>query len=103
MTRLEQKRTGWLEPMREWIKEVENLPKITQESNLFAKKVAYRTLFGSNLVLDDREARVSSPSGLENKPKNQWAAPQKAEKFCRGAGGENRTPDLCLEGRYYTT
>ena len=26
MTRIEQKRTGWLEPMAEWIKEGENLP-----------------------------------------------------------------------------
>jgi site-specific DNA recombinase len=71
---LEQKRTGWLEPMSEWIKEAESLPKIAQESNLFAKKVACRTLFGSNLVLANREARVSAPSGEGNKPKNQWAA-----------------------------
>ena len=71
---LEQKRTGWLEPMAEWIKEAESLPKIAQEGNLFKKKVACRTLFGSNLVLANREAAVRSPSGEENKLKNQWAA-----------------------------
>jgi len=61
--KLEQKQTGWLEPMAEWIKEAESLPKIAQESNLFAKKVACRTLFGSNLVLANREARLRAPSG----------------------------------------
>ena len=73
-TRLEQKRTGWLEPMAEWIKEAESLPKIAQESNLFAKKVACRTLFGSNLVLANREARLRAPSGEDFPPQNQWAA-----------------------------
>jgi len=49
--------------MEEWIKEAENLSKIAQEGNLFAKKVAYRTLFGSsNLVLASREARLRAPS-----------------------------------------
>ena len=57
-TRLEQKRTGWLEPMAEWIKEASSLPKIAQESNLFVKKVAAEKLFGSNLVLANREARL---------------------------------------------
>ena len=71
---LEQKRTGWLEPLEEWIKEAENLPKIAQESNLFAKKVACRTVFGSNLVLANREARLTAPSGIEIPPQNQWAA-----------------------------
>ena len=73
-TRLEQKRTGWLEPMAEWIKEAESLPKIAQESNLFEKKVAAEKLFGSNLVLANREARLRAPSGEDSSGKNQWAA-----------------------------
>ncbi|MBI2798198.1 hypothetical protein HYX70_02765 [Candidatus Saccharibacteria bacterium] len=73
-TRLEQKRIGWLEPLEEWIKEAESLPKIAKESNLFAKKVACRTLFGSNLVLANREARLRAPSGEDLPPQNQWAA-----------------------------
>jgi len=71
---LEQKRIGWIEPMREWIKEAENLPKIAQNDNLFAKKVACRNIFGSNLILLNREARQSAPSE-ENFPfKMHWAA-----------------------------
>ncbi|MCX7996951.1 MAG: hypothetical protein N2691_04360 [Patescibacteria group bacterium] len=89
---LEQKRTGWLEPMADWIKEAESLPKIAQESNLFAKKVACRTLFGSNLVLANREARLRAPSGKDSSGQNQWAALcvahdlalKKPKKFCFG-------------------
>ena len=81
---LEQKRTGWLEPMREWIKEAENLPKIAQENDLFAKKVIAKEIFGSNLVLADREARVSAPSGTKRPEKsgqNQWAAVSAAREM----------------------
>ena len=73
-TNLEQKRTGWIEPMSEWIKEAKNLPKIARESNLFAKKVAAKEIFGSNLVLANREARLRAPSGLAESGQIQWAA-----------------------------
>jgi site-specific DNA recombinase len=59
ITRLEQKQTGWIEPMSEWIKEARNLPKIARETNLFAKKVAAKEIFGSNLILAAREARAT--------------------------------------------
>ena len=74
MARIEQKRTGWLEPMAEWIKEAGNLPKIARESNLFAKKVAAKEIFGSNLVLAGREARLTAPSGEDLSGGNQWDA-----------------------------
>ncbi|MBI2990335.1 MAG: hypothetical protein HYY51_04105 [Candidatus Magasanikbacteria bacterium] len=74
MARIEQKRTGWLEPMAEWIKEAENLPKIAQESNLFAKKVTAKEIFDSNLVLANREARLRAPSGEDLSGGNAWAA-----------------------------
>ncbi|KKU25748.1 MAG: Recombinase, partial [Candidatus Magasanikbacteria bacterium GW2011_GWA2_46_17] len=74
MARIEQKRTGWLEPMVEWIKEAGNLSEIARESNLFAKKVAAKEIFGSNLVLANREARLRAPSGEDLSGQNAWAA-----------------------------
>jgi len=79
--RIEQKRTGWLEPMAEWIKEAENLPEIARESNLFAKKVVAKEIFGSNLVLANREARLTAPSGEDLSGENQWAALRAAHQF----------------------
>ena len=73
-TRLEQKRTGWIEPMAEWIKEAGNLPKIAREGNLFSKKVAAKEIFGSNLVLANREARLRAPSGEDSSGQNAWTA-----------------------------
>ncbi|MDP1845731.1 MAG: recombinase family protein [Candidatus Moranbacteria bacterium] len=69
---LEQKRTGWVEPMENWIKEAANLPQIARESNLFAKKVAAKEIFGSNLILSAREARAT--------PQKQWRFLQIAEQ-----------------------
>ncbi len=60
--------------MSEWIKEAESLPKIAQENNLFRKKVACRTLFGSNLVLAGGRVRAEGAESGANAPQNQWAA-----------------------------
>jgi hypothetical protein len=35
MARIEQKRTGWLEPMTEWIEEVENPSEIVRKGSTF--------------------------------------------------------------------
>ena len=81
ITSFEQKRTGWIEPMSEWIKEASSLPKIAREGNFFAKKVATKKIFGSNLVLANREARLTAPSGSDFPPQNQWAALRAAHQF----------------------
>ncbi|PIT92837.1 MAG: hypothetical protein COU08_00305 [Candidatus Harrisonbacteria bacterium CG10_big_fil_rev_8_21_14_0_10_42_17] len=71
MARMEQKRTGWLEPMVEWIKEASSLPKIAQENDLFAKKFMTKEIFGSNLVLAGGEARAEGAQDGANAPQNQ--------------------------------
>ena len=81
MTNLEQKQNGWLEPMSEWIKVASSLEKTARDSNLFAKKVAAEQVFGSNLILAGREARVSTPISPDFPPQNQWAALCAAHQF----------------------
>ena len=74
---LEQKQTGWIAPMSEWIEKAENLNKIAQDDNLFAKKVIAKEIFGLHLLLANREARPSGPSGFRDSdftPTTQWAA-----------------------------
>ncbi|PIR04900.1 MAG: hypothetical protein COV57_01840, partial [Candidatus Liptonbacteria bacterium CG11_big_fil_rev_8_21_14_0_20_35_14] len=48
-SRNQQKQKYWLEPMEKWIKDAGNMEKIALDSNLFAKKVAAKEIFGSNL------------------------------------------------------
>ena len=70
MTRLEQKRTGWVEPMRKWINTAAELPKIARESDLFLRKVAAKEIFGSNLVLGFGKVRPIP----EFRPQKHWFA-----------------------------
>ena len=77
---LEQKWTGWIEPMREWIKEAVNLPKIARENNLFAKKVVAKEIFGSNLRLTARKVVWGELKNGDTSPKKQWAAIEAARE-----------------------
>lgn len=76
----EQKRTGWIEPMREWIKEAVNLPKIARESNLLPKKVATKEIFGSNLRLSARKVILGEFKNDLNWAQTHWAAVQSARE-----------------------
>ena len=74
MGRLEQKQNDWLEPMEKWINYAQNIEKIARDSDLLEKKVAAKEIFGSNLILQNREARQSAPSEINSPLKTQWAA-----------------------------
>ena len=49
MTSLSHKQNDWLEPMQNWLKSAQNMDKIASDSDLFAKKVCAKEIFGSNL------------------------------------------------------
>ena len=70
---LEQKQTGWIEPMKEWIKEAVNLPKIARENNLFAKKVVAKEIFGSNLRLTGGQVVWGEIKNGDSWPQKPWA------------------------------
>ncbi len=76
IVRLEQKQNDWLEPMEKWIDCAQNMRKIARDSDLFAKKVAAKEIFGSNLFL-------ASPA-VRGEPQNQWAALSAAQKMVSG-------------------
>src|SRR3989344_4945061 len=80
-TTLERQQTAWVEPMSEWIEKAENLSKIAQDNDLFPKKVIVKEIFGSNLLLTDRDARLREPSDSENSSPNQWAAVSAAHQM----------------------
>ena len=63
---LELGQNNWLEPMREWLKDAQNVGKISLNEDLVAKKSFAKKIFGSNLYLSAKKI-----SGL---PQTQWAA-----------------------------
>ena len=68
------KQKHWLEPMEKWIKDAGNMEKIALDSNLFAKKVAAKEIFGSNHLLQNKLVRASAPKIQDFAGGNHWDA-----------------------------
>jgi hypothetical protein len=81
MSCAEKTQTDWIEPMEKWINYATTLQKIARAPELIPKKVAAEKVFGSNLTLSRRVARVRSPQNTGTKPPNHWAALCAAHKM----------------------
>ena len=77
ISRSQMREKHWLEPMEKWIKDAQNIEKIALDSDLFAKKVVAKEIFGSNLSLGEKQVRASAPA-FPNFPaesgQTQWDA-----------------------------
>ena len=74
---LSHKQNDWLEPFQNWLEVAQNIDKIASDSDLFAKKVCAKEIFGSNLLLGEKQVRASAPKILNSFGKmggNQWDA-----------------------------
>ena len=57
--------------MQKWIKDAGNMEKIALDCDLFLKKVVAKEIFGSNLLLGEKQVRASAPNSdsfLANSP-----------------------------------
>lgn len=66
LARLKHSANAWLEPMEKWLNQAESLKKTAQDSDLFAKKVTAKEIFGSNLLLTQKNVVVVSPKNVVN-------------------------------------
>ena len=64
--RLEQKQDAWLAPLKNFLKDAQNLGEITLSPDPTPKKSAAQKIFGSNLYLKNQK--------IEFVPQTQWAA-----------------------------
>src|SRR3989344_4620016 len=71
------KQNDWLAPFQQWLKDAQSLDKIASDSDLFAKKVKAKEIFGSHLLLQNKTVRASAPN-FPNPPaksgETAWAA-----------------------------
>ena len=77
MTSLSHKHNDWLEPMLNWLKVAQNLNRIARDTDLFAKKICAKKIFGSNLLLGEKTVRTAeggSPNSFGKMGGNQWDA-----------------------------
>src|SRR3989338_1310369 len=52
--------------MKEWIKDAQNLNGIARDTDLFAKKVKAKEIFGSNLLLQNKTVRPAEGGATQN-------------------------------------
>ena len=67
----------WLAPFQNWLKDAQSLDKIASDSDLFAKKVCAKEIFGSHLLLGEktiRPAEGGNPNSFGKMEGNQWDA-----------------------------
>ena len=77
ISRSENKQKLWLEPMQKWIMEAQGMEKIALDCNFFAKKVAAKKVFGSNLLLGEKTVRACAPNlanPVSKSGENPWSA-----------------------------
>ena len=63
-SRLGREQLAWVEPMQKWIEQAQNMENIAQSKNLFEKKVAAKEIFGSNLLLTQKNVAVLTPENV---------------------------------------
>ena len=77
MTSLSHKHNDWLEPLLDWLKVAQNLSGIARDTDLFAKKICAKKIFGSNLLLGEKTVRTAeggAPNSFGKMGGNQWDA-----------------------------
>ena len=91
IARLERDGNAWLEPMREWINEAENLAQIQKCPLSPRQKSALQKIFGSNLKLQNQKSLWHGASTLRGG--SHRAGKFRCFRFCisLGAEGETRT------------
>src|SRR3989339_1640968 len=71
------KQNDWLAPFQNWLKDAESLDKIASDSDLFAKKVCAKEIFGSHLLLGEKTVRTAeggNPNSFGKSGETEWAA-----------------------------
>ena len=62
----------WLEPMKKWLETAVSICKIASSDNLEAKKSLCLEIFGSNLILKNKKARMRVLEPQLSSQKNRW-------------------------------
>ncbi|HEY4504694.1 MAG TPA: hypothetical protein VJI73_02900 [Candidatus Paceibacterota bacterium] len=83
--------------MQKWIKDAQSLDKIASDSDLLAKKVCAKEIFGSHLRLGQKSVQVGEPETLAKSGGNAWAALRTAHA---SVGSEPLSSILVPKGRF---
>ena len=73
-TKITHDASAWVEPMRTWINKANDLCTVSTDDNLQAKNLAAKEIFGSNLILKNKQARLTGSKNNRSPLKQQWVA-----------------------------
>ena len=86
---------AWVEPMKKWIEKANGICKITASNDLVAKKSLCLEIFGSNLVLKNKQAQPAAAPNATLPPENIWDLLRKTqEKIARMGEISSKSPFL---------
>ena len=75
LSRLQADQNIWVEPMRKWLDRVDSIWEIASSSDLIAQKQLLAEIFGSNLILKNKNVVASNDQFPTSPQKNQSLAP----------------------------
>ena len=100
---LSHKQNDWLEPFQNWLEVAQNIDKIASDSDLFAKKVCAKEIFGSNLLLGEKTVRTAeggapfrTQNSLAKTGETAWALLRNAHSL--SSSKPFSSFKVCLEG-----
>ncbi len=64
----------WVEPMRAWILKAHSICKTAQGADLIVKKEVAKEIFGSNLILSNKQAQLRCPKSQKSPLEKHWTA-----------------------------
>ena len=86
LARLERGGTAWVEPMRRWILTIGSICKIVDSRDFDAQKALLLEIFGSNLLLKDKNVVAFSDGKIKSPPETAWSALRAANPKAARAG-----------------
>ena len=86
LARLERGGTAWVEPMRRWVLTVGSICKIVENRDFDAQKTLLLDIFGSNLLLKDKNVVAFSDGKIKSPPETAWSALHAANPKAARAG-----------------
>ena len=98
MTALSHTQNDWLAPFQNWLKDAQSLDKIASDSDLFAKKVCAKEIFGSHLLLGEkivRPAEGGTPNSFGKSGETAWACLRHAHSLV----GSQPLSSILVRGR----
>ena len=86
LARLERGGTAWIEPMRRWVLIIGSICKIVDSRDFDAQKALLLEIFGSNLLLKDKNVVAFSDGKIKSPPETAWSALRAANPKAARAG-----------------